>query len=355
MKQLFSLVLLLCTALGIGAQTTIDADDARILYSGRINFSNPKSPLFVYPATQIAVDFCGTGIAMKAKPGCGYFMVTVDNQEAYKVSFMGEDSVVTLASGLPAGNHSLKVMLATEGFELRPEFRGFVLEGDTRLLAKPLAPARRIEFIGNSITCGYGSEAENQHVHYSLDNSNHYYSYAAMLARDLFAEEMCVARSGIGLYRNYKGKFPGETMENWYDYTCIYDSTQVWAPERFRPDVICVNLGTNDLSTTGYDIDTYADSYRKFIRHLNAQQPQAQIVILTSQMLFGTARQVQIDTLSAIYQELRAEGLPVHFQVLRTQDPAKGYGADWHPSKAQNRQTADELLPLLQSLLYSTN
>ena len=192
-------------------------------------------------------------------------------------------------------------------------------------------------------------------MHYSLDNSNHYYSYAAMLARDLFAEEMCVARSGIGLYRNYKGKFPGETMENWYDYTCIYDSTQVWQPERFRPDVICVNLGTNDLSTAGYDIDVYADSYRKFIRNLNAQQPQAQIVILTSQMLFGTARQVQIDTLSAIYQELRAEGLPVHFQILRTQDPAKGYGADWHPSIAQNRQTADELLPLLQSLLYPTN
>lgn len=355
MKQLISLLLLLCTALGITAQTTIDADDARILYSGRINFSNPKSPLFVYPATQIAVDFCGTGIAMKAKPGCGYFMVTIDNQEAYKVSFMGEDSVVTLATGLPEGNHSLKVMLATEGFELRPEFRGFVLEGDTHLLAKPLAPARRIEFIGNSITCGYGSEAESQHIHYSLDNSNHYYSYAAMLARDLYAEEMCVARSGIGLYRNYKGKFPGETMENWYDYTCIYDSTEVWQPERFRPDVICVNLGTNDLSTAGYDIDVYADSYRKFIRHLNAQQPQAQIVILTSQMLFGTARQVQIDTLSAIYQELRAEGLPVHFQILRTQDPAKGYGADWHPSIAQNRQTADELLPLLRQLLYPTN
>ena len=72
-------------------------------------------------------------------------------------------------------------------------------------------------------------------------------------------------------------------------------------------------------------------------------------------MLSRTARQLQIDILSAIYQQLKAEGLPVHFQILQTQDPAKGYGADWHPSKAQHRQTADELLPLLKTLLYPTN
>ena len=352
MKQLLALCLMMGAMLGSSAQTVVDADDARILYSGRINFSNPKSPLFVYPAVQISVDFHGTGIAMRAKPGCGYFMVTLDREEPFKVSFMGEDSVVTLATGLKEGNHSVKVMLATEGFELRPEFHGFVLEGNGYLLAKPAALSRRIEFIGNSITCGYGSEAASQHEHYSLENSNHYYSYAAILARELYAEEVCTARSGIGLYRNYKGKFPGQTMENWYDYTCIYDSTEVWDAARFRPDVICVNLGTNDLSTAGYDIEVYAESYRKFIRHLADLQPQAEIVILTSQMLFGNARQIQIDTLQQIYQQLKAEGLKVHFQVLRTQDPAKGYGADWHPSKAQNRQTADELWPLLQQLLY---
>ena len=351
----FTIVALL--GFGLAAQScksskplTVSPSDSRICYSGRINFNNPEKPLFVFPATQIAVNFEGKGISMKAKPGSGHFMVSLDDKEAYKIVFTENDSIIRLAENLSKGKHSLKVMLAIEGYEKRPEFHGFVIDGG-KLLDKPAAPKKKVEFIGNSITCGYGSEANSQKIHYSYDNSNHYYTYAAILARELDFEEMCVARSGIGVYRNYNGKFPGENMTKWYDYTCIYDSTQVWDFNRFRPDVICVNLGTNDLSTKGYDINTYKDSYRAFIKHLAAVQPQAKIAMLSSQMLTSKARQTQIETLKALYDELKGEGLNVYFLELDTQDPKLGYGADWHPSKAQHRQTAEQLKPFLKQLL----
>lgn len=344
-------MVLLSAMCATAATTEVRPTDSRIQYTGRINFTNPESPLFVYPATQIAVRISGTGLAMKAKPGSGQFMVTIDNGEARKINFTDTDSVITLAKGLPAGPHTVKVMLAIEGYEKRPEFRGLLLDSGTKLLNAPRRPKHRIEFIGNSITCGYGSEAKSQWVHYSYDNSNHYYSYAAILARELDAEEMCVARSGIGVYRNYGGHEEGQTMTRWYDYTCLYDSTQLWDFSRFRPDVICVNLGTNDLSTKGYDIKLYKSAYKKFIQHLAKVQPKAKIVLLTSQMLSKTAKQLQIAALKEVYAELHKQGLNVYYFELDMQDPKLGYGADWHPSKAQHQQAARQLLPFLRGLL----
>lgn len=333
------------------AATTVSPSDNRIQYTGRINFTNPESPLFVYPGTQIAVRIHGTGLAMQAKPGSGQFMVSVDDNEAFKINFTDSDSVITLAHGLTDGDHTVKVMLAIEGYEKRPEFRGLVLDDGTSLLTPPALPKHRIEFIGNSLTCGYGSEAKNQWVHYSYDNSNHYYTYAAILARELDAQEMCVARSGIGAYRNYGGHQPGQTMPRWYDYTCIYDSTQLWDFSQFRPEVICVNLGTNDLSTKGYDILLYRMAYKGFIMHLAQVQPDAKIVILSSQMLTKDTKKLQVKTLKEIYSELKAAGLKVYFLELDEQDPSLGYGADWHPSKLQHQQTAKQMKPFLEALL----
>ena len=105
------------------------------------------------------------------------------------------------------------------------------------------------------------------------------------------------------------------------------------------------------MSTKGYDIDTYKDSYRAFIKHLAEVQPQAKIAMLSSQMLTSKARKTQIETLKALYDELNGEGLNVYFFELDTQDPKLGYGADWHPSKAQHRQTAEQLKPFLKQLL----
>ncbi len=61
-----------------------------------------------------------------------------------------------------------------------------------------------MEFIGNSITCGYGIEAGSKFMHFSDSNENHYYTYAGIAAHRLNAESMAVARSGIGTYRNYR-------------------------------------------------------------------------------------------------------------------------------------------------------
>lgn len=350
------LALAACLALASSAAVHVSPASDKIQYTGRVNFTDPERPRFVYPGVQIAANFEGTGIAMQAKPGSGYFVVAVDNLPVRKIHFSHADSVVTLASGLPTGlTHTVRVYLCYEGYAKRPQFRGFLLPDDgTRLAAPPKRPKHRIEFIGNSITCGYGNESLNRKCGFADSTENHYLTYASLLCRMLDAEEYCTARSGIGVYRNYNGKRAGDAdnMSKWYDYTNFDDPSQLWDHGKFRPEVICVNLGTNDLSTKNHDINLYKAAYRKFILHLHDVQPQAKIVMLTGPMLWGDALKEQIRVLDELQSEFSAQqGLATYRFDMTLQDGTFGYGGSWHPSARQHEIMAGELLPLLSRLL----
>jgi hypothetical protein len=90
----------------------------------------------------------------------------------------------------------------------------------------------------------------DQNEHFSDETENHYYTYAAITARNLKAQHVVVARSGIGIYRNYGAPKSGsdDCMPRMYPYTNFMDKSQQWDFSRYQPDVVCVNLGTNDMS-----------------------------------------------------------------------------------------------------------
>lgn len=322
----------------------------KIAYIGRINRTDALSYLFVYPGTSIKAAFTGTGIDAHMKPGSGYFEVIVDGLNPHKIYVDDNDSTVTLASGLGEGLHEVEMVLVYEGYAARPEFRGFTVH-DGQLENAPALPELKLEFIGNSITCGYGNEAPDKSYPFADSTENHYFTYAALTARALNAQEVAVARSGIGVYRNYAGKDKPNTMTKWYDYTCILDSTQRWDFKQYRPDIICVNLGTNDLSTKGYDINTYEEYYLAFIRHLHEVQPQAKIVALTGSMLAGTPLKEQKVVLDHVGEIVKAEGVDYYHFDMSTQDGSLGYGASWHPSMKQHEKMAGELIPFLRSII----
>ena len=337
--------------------------DTCIQYVGRISLQHPERPLFNYPGAQINVAFEGTWLRMLCKPQSGFFMVQIDDSEPFKVSFTGRrDSVVTLCTALPEGRHTARLMYCIEGWDLKPEFRGFITDG--HLIAPPALPQRRIEFIGNSITCGYGNEANNQNEHYSYETQNHYYSYAQIAARQLGAVASVCARSGIGAYRNYNGPrtgTPDNRMDVQYEYTMYAEKSgfrseggamnERWDFARFRPDVVCMNLGTNDLSTNNYDTRLLKQGYQKLLGMIRQHNPQAKIVLLTGTMLQGKELQICRQLLDEVTDEAHQRGDAEVYRFDMSPQGALGYGADWHPSLAQHQKMADELTAYLRQLM----
>ena len=333
----------------------ITADDPNIQYIGRISFQNPASPLFTYPGVQINARFEGTSLRLHFKPGSGYFMVSIDGSRAFKVGFTAqEDSVATVAVALPQGIHEVRIMNAIESYQRRSEFRGFILDEDCRLAAPPAMPTRSIEFIGNSITCGYGVESMNAPDPFEDATENHYYTYAATTARDLGAAEYVVARSGIGVYRNYDGPREGspDAMPTHYDYTNFDDHSERWDFSRYTPGVVCINLGTNDTSTDNYDGDRLLDAYRSFLRQVRGHHPKAKIVLLCGSMLNGKELELVRHHLDQVCQEAHDRGDNEVYRFNFT--PQNGdlkYGASWHPSIWQHQKMAGELTAYLRVLM----
>lgn len=336
------------------AREFVPANDARIAYMGRVSWRHPSVAAFTYPGVSICANFEGTSLQMVAKPGSGDFMVEVDDDAPYRIGFSANDSVQTLAEGLADGVHRIRIMYAVEGLEFRPEFRGFYLDSGKSLAAVPVLPERRIEFIGNSITCGYGIESDDANAPFSYETENHYFTYAALTARALGAQHLVVARSGIGVYRNYGAPVTGspDCMPAMYGQTLFLDSTERWDYSRYVPDVVCVNLGTNDVSEGKYDYGLLTDAYRKFARRLREVYPQAKIVLLSGVMLNGKQLDDVKRAMNTVTDEMRAGGdMNVYRFDLSPQTGSLGYGANWHPSMRQHKKMARELTAYLRKLM----
>ena len=346
--------------------TFVSPADRHIRYAGRISFANPERPAWNFPGIQIMAAFEGTSLRMVAKPRSGYFMAQIDSAEPFKVAFRGEqDSIVTLATALPEGRHLVRLMYAIEGYEFYPEFWGFVLDRGRRLVDAPPFPSRKMEFVGNSITCGYGNEGMDKTEHFDYATENHYYSYASIAARSLEAQHWVVARSGIGAYRNYDGPKAGSPESNMpvqYEYTgYAYDPqlrheasflSEKWDFSNYQPDVVCINLGTNDLSTNNYDERLLKQGYQRLLKMVRQHNPQAKVVFLCGSMLGGKELETAKRLLDEVTDEARKAGDKEVYRFDFT--PITGdpwYGNDWHPNIYQDEKMAAELTGYLRELM----
>jgi lysophospholipase L1-like esterase len=328
--------------------------------------TDPTAYRFSYPGTQIVCAFEGTGIRMMTSPCSGYFMAQLDQAEPFKVSLAGQrDSVVTLATALAPGRHVLRVVYCIEGYDHQPAFRGFLLPQGTVMATPPALSERKIEFIGNSITCGYGNESRSRYEHFDFATENHYHAYAAIATRELKAQAYIVARSGIGIYRNYAGPTAGNPDNNMpaeYEYTLYAETPQQrqstpayqqrWDFSQYQPDLVCINLGTNDVSTKGYDPDSLKRAYTTFLKTVRSHYPNARIVFLCGSMLYGPELEVAKKTLNEVTKAANDAGdRHVYRFDFTPQTGDLDYGADWHPSLAQHQKMAAELVAFLRPLM----
>ena len=334
----------------------VKASHPLIQYIGRVSFAkNPDVASFNFPGTTIQAAFEGTSLKMVCRPMTGYFMAQVDGCEPFKVGFNAErDSVVTVATALPKGIHQVKVMYVIEGLFRNPEFKGFVLDKGCKLVEAPALPERKIEFIGNSITCGYGVESIEMTDPFEDETENHWLTYANIVSDSLKAQHTSISRSGIGVYRNFDGPKSGsaENMPWQYEYTLFNKHNEKWNFAKYQPQLVCINLGTNDLSTNNYDIQLYEKNYRMFLKTVRTKYPNAKIVLITGPMLGEKESGEQRTVLNRICKEANKKGDKEIYRFDFTfQTGDLGYGASWHPSKLQHRKMASELLPFLRKLM----
>ncbi|MDR3625611.1 MAG: hypothetical protein P4L45_02195, partial [Ignavibacteriaceae bacterium] len=173
----------------------INADNPDIQYIGRFDFSNPSKVTYDWAGVFIHANFEGTSCCVRMGGHKNEYAVVVDNH-APRILTVDSSGVYKIASGLADSlPHSVTITKRSESLFGKGEFDGFILDKGKNLLPPEHRPERRIEFIGNSITCGYGVEGENGNCTFSLETENASMSYAGMTARALNADYSLVAYS----------------------------------------------------------------------------------------------------------------------------------------------------------------
>ncbi|MBP5508833.1 MAG: lipase [Prevotella sp.] len=352
LKKILLILMMGQLAMFSHATTFVKATDPGFAYVGRISWNTVSgAAVWTYPGVQIHAVFTGTSATMKTNADCGYFMVEVDSLAPHKVESVKGTQLTRLVSGLAPGEHRLTITYIIEGMYKKPTFYGLLLDDGCGLGARPLLPERRIEFIGNSITCGYGIEGNGKEKKFLFSKQNFYETYAARTARALGASCQVCARSGIGLYRNYAGKIPDEIMPNIYPHTFYSTTGEMWDFSRYQPDVVCVNLGCNDTSVGEYNPELLTDAFKQFTQTLRDYYPNAKIVYIIGAIPESRkSRDIRSAQQAAIDDAALRGDHEVYRMDFTPEDGSLGWGSQGHPSMKRHALMAEELTAFLRQI-----
>lgn len=195
--------------------------------------------------------FSGTGLEAKLttdKPLSiserAFLTVLIDGEEAQHFPLKGKNHWYSLARGLSPGEHTVRLVKRSEARHSVAGALELSVENGELLPPVPSGRSRKIEFIGDSITCGYGNTVSDLALKFFTADEDGLATYAALTAQALNAEYHTVCASGWAVRKSpYGGCLPGV-----YCKTDGFNFDENWDFSRFQPDLVVINLGTNDYA-----------------------------------------------------------------------------------------------------------
>lgn len=321
------------------------ANHPRLRWEGRVSLEDFGVVDASWPTTRVVLRFRGTAASVLLDSGRTWWNLTLNGNPLEPIEG-GTGGWKSMAQGLEFGDHELVLSKRTESMVGRARVRAIRIEGDSPELLVP-SPENPfgIEFLGNSITCGYGVHADDPLEGFQDSSQDADATASGIAARLLGAQHRSVCRTGYGVIRDGSGQ--PNTLPGIYDR--IHPETPGdWDHSRWHPDLVVVNLGTNDFHKGVPDSATFFDAYADFLRHLSTIHPGVAIALLHGPMIVdgfpydslgqpipGASKlRAHIRTL---LQELRSElTTPMDSIELTPQSQELGYGGDFHPNRAQS-------------------
>lgn len=355
MKPLLSFIILLFFVTALHSQKNNSAlefyaaDHPYFQYTGRIDFSNQKLPRYWFPGVYVMARFRGSECSiivqdeMLAGTKQNYLEIIIDDTILYRVQTKGKTDTIHAVRGLPNKQHSIIVCKNTETNIGYIEFAGIICD---QLLPPPPKPKRRLEFIGNSITCGAGSDLSKMPCNKGKweDQHNAYLSYGPTTARALKAQWHLTSYSGIGLTKSCCN-IPF-TMPKVFDKIMQSKDSIAWDFSSYQPDAVTVCLGQNDGLQ---DSASFCSAYIDFINQLRSYYPKASIILLNSPMAEDQLNEVLKNYIRSIVKFLNESNEKKTYAFFFSKRYHRGC-AD-HPDLQEHKKIAEELTAYLKSVL----
>ena len=343
---------LYCIGLSSIAQTVIKNNDTHLHYMGRVQQLDTVAAMF-WSGTTVSINFNGTGVkaVLNDERGDNFYNIILDGKVIRKFNPEKGKKEYTLVADLPAGKHVLELFKRTEWTMGKTLLYNFTLNKGAELLPATHTRKRKIEFFGNSITCGMAVEDSTGQDRGSGPYENNYVSYAATTARHFDAEYYCIARSGIGVTVSW---FP-LIMPEMYDRLDPSDANSKWDFSKYTPDLVVVNLFQNDswivtrpdntefkarFGTQAPSAEQIVAAYRDFIKSVRGKYKNAKIICALGNMDATKAGAPWPGYIEQAVASLNDKSIYTHFFSFKN--------TAGHPNVAEQQVMARDLIQYIE-------
>ena len=319
------------------------ASDDHVKPLGR-NLFKDDIRMFTYTCSGIEFEFMGTSASIDVICG-GKARVAV-----YVNDKLAEDII------LDKGETSLDVFSANEARYSKITLRKLSEMGNNYVGVKSInvvsqgmiypsaEKAHSIEYIGDSVTCGYGIDND--------DFGNGSKSYAALVAERFDVDYSICACGGIGVYSAYtEGNKPNRDslIGELYDKQVI--DNEIWDFSQ-QYDLIIINMGSNDnvwVRDIGERKQKFGEAYYELIAQVREVNPDAYIIC--SYGVLSTGLMDEIRKQASRYSSENNDSKLYCFEYELQDIVRDGYGTNYHPSAKTHENMADALSDYISELL----
>jgi lysophospholipase L1-like esterase len=354
-------IALLSLFLLISATSISQTKNNKFLYAGRVEKLQDNNVVLIGTASSVSFNFTGNEFSISLQ--------SVDSYEHHNYvslvldgKYIGKIRIEKgAAQSFPIKVTSKKKVHLLEVYKNTEAHSGGVLFAGTtaKLTAISAKKKKKIEFIGDSITCAAASDSVDCDKGEYMDHHNGYYAYGPRISRQIDVDYLVSSVSGIGMYRNWNDENKDEAiMRDVYENLYLTkDSSKPKYDFAFQPNIISIALGTNDFSggdgkkeRLPFNAEKYISNYINFIKMLYKHNPNAQIVITNSPMVGGDRAIVFEDCLNKVKTAFANDKSHKEILIFKFK-PMTPKGCLGHPDVADHKVLADEYAPFLKKLL----
>lgn len=343
-------------------ETAIKASDSRITYIGRTEVKDGNVS-FDWTGVYARVRFQGNSLSFKVSDTKkNYYNVwldgSMDTTPDKVVAVHGSDTTIVIFSAeelkahfgkdkkAARAPHQVILQKRTEGEQGITTISEFITDGE--FLQADAPKERVIEYIGDSYTCGYGTESPNTE-RFKPETENQNLTYACAVARYFDADQIVVAHSGMGIVRNYNSKFTDYCMPERYLQTFDGVKETQWDAKSssVKPGITVIYLGTNDFSRGMQPAERlFVKNYIKLLKEIKDNYGEGHpILCMTPKhdyLMFEYIRKV-VDSCGLRNVHIMTLTNSVHNNV-------EDMGADGHPNYNGHRKIAYTVIPYISTI-----
>lgn len=310
---------------------------------------------FDFQGKKLSIRILGSDAARVSDNAMNYarFAILVNGERVIDGIADAEEKTYEVVTAENAVKAQVQIMKLSESAMSAIGIAPIACDEDARIQPVP-KKAHAIEFIGDSITCGYGVDDLDLTHSFSTRTEDVTKAYAYKVAQLLQADYSMFSCSGYGILSGYTGdpqvRGAEELIPPYYEAQCFSrddfgkagkPANIPWDFTKFQPQVVVINLGTNDDSycqDTEWKQEEFCREYVKFLKVVRKHNPKAELFCILG--LMGDNLYPKVCQARDVYVK-ETKDTHIHTVHIPQQDKEAGVVIDYHPLPDAHSMAAD--------------